>query len=400
MDVTTNKKSWEFRNSIWIFWTFTGMLNFISFFYVGNKVKDKNWLSMGWVYLAVMWGISIIRDVTYLGYSFDRLLGKVVGLTYILAIVHAFAIRKEYLRRLSVQEMAGGNSRSDDWMRRQRNWAAERYRQTKGSPNPEYRQSQGTASSDNGTQRTSARGQGQNPPGGAAQSNRQYGYGMEGSMNRMKEVKVKSALPFYFVGALWVILAALAPMYRLIDYVIGLVLSVVVFVVAEKLIPKKTILVEEPYIPPKTGNEELDKMMEEGHDFIVRMNKANEAIPDPVISDQIDRLEELSGKIFAYVKDHPDSIGQIRRFMNYYLPTTLKLLESYQLFETQNIKGENITATMEKIERILDTIVKAFETQLDHLFSSQAMDISADITVLEGMLAQEGLSDDGIHTGK
>ena len=78
--------------------------------------------------------------------------------------------------------------------------------------------------------------------------------------------------------------------------------------------------------------------------------------------------------------------------MNYYLPTTLKLLESYDRMSRQDVEGENITQSMEEIERIMHTIVLAFEKQLDALFQDEAMDISADITVLEGMMAQEGIS--------
>ena len=84
---------------------------------------------------------------------------------------------------------------------------------------------------------------------------------------------------------------------------------------------------------------------------------------------------------------------QIRKFMNYYLPTTLKLLDSYALLEAQGIEGENITASKAEIERTMDTLIAGFEKQLDRLFSSQAMDITADVEVLEGMMAQDGLGD-------
>ena len=79
--------------------------------------------------------------------------------------------------------------------------------------------------------------------------------------------------------------------------------------------------------------------------------------------------------------------------MNYYLPTTLKLLDSYALLEAQGIEGDNITASKKEIERTMDTLIAGFEKQLDRLFSSQAMDITADVEVLEGMMAQDGLGD-------
>ena len=108
----------------------------------------------------------------------------------------------------------------------------------------------------------------------------------------------------------------------------------------------------------------------------------------------IDRLEDLSAKIFAQVKSDPSKLPQIRKFMDYYLPTTLKLLNAYDRMGAQGVSGENIDATMQRVESMMGTIVTAFEKQLDMLFGSEAMDISTDITVLENMMKREGLSED------
>ena len=98
------------------------------------------------------------------------------------------------------------------------------------------------------------------------------------------------------------------------------------------------------------------------------------------------------------MKDHPEKLPQIRKFMSYYLPTTLKLLRSYDELSRQGVSGQNITGTMEKVEGMMDTIVLAFEKQLDGLFGDQAMDISTDITVLDNMMAREGLTGgDALH---
>ena len=109
----------------------------------------------------------------------------------------------------------------------------------------------------------------------------------------------------------------------------------------------------------------------------------------------IDRLEDLSAKIFAQVKADPKKLPQIRKFMDYYLPTTLKLLNAYDRMGAQGVSGGNIGSTMQRVESMMSTIVAAFEKQLDMLFGSEAMDISTDITVLENMMKQEGLSSDG-----
>ena len=150
--------------------------------------------------------------------------------------------------------------------------------------------------------------------------------------------------------------------------------------------------------PPKkeetTGNPELDKMIRDGNLAISEMKRLNDSIKDAKISADIDRLEDLSAKIFAQVKADPKKLPQIRKFMDYYLPTTLKLLNAYDRMGAQGVNGENIDNTMQRVESMMSTIVAAFEKQLDMLFGSEAMDISTDITVLENMMKREGLSED------
>ena len=128
--------------------------------------------------------------------------------------------------------------------------------------------------------------------------------------------------------------------------------------------------------------------------IIIELRELNDTIVDVAISDKIDRIEELTAKIFRIVEENPDKLPQIRRFMNYYLPTTLKLLHSYAVLEKQGIQGENITAAKENIDRILDTLATGFEQQLDQLFEADAIDIAADINVLENLMQQDGLTGD------
>jgi 5-bromo-4-chloroindolyl phosphate hydrolysis protein len=79
--------------------------------------------------------------------------------------------------------------------------------------------------------------------------------------------------------------------------------------------------------------------------------------------------------------------------MNYYLPTTVKLLNSYETLSRQSVKGENIRSAMFDIEGMMETIATAFEKQLDFLFGTQVLDLQADMTVMESILEQEGLKD-------
>lgn len=86
----------------------------------------------------------------------------------------------------------------------------------------------------------------------------------------------------------------------------------------------------------------------------------------------------------------------MKKFMGYYLPTTLKLVRAYREFDKQPVAGENITSGKQEIERTMDTINEAFENLLDDLFQDTAWDISTDISVLKTMLAQEGLTEDKV----
>jgi hypothetical protein len=121
----------------------------------------------------------------------------------------------------------------------------------------------------------------------------------------------------------------------------------------------------------------------------------NDAIPDPVMSQKIDRIGEITGKILDYQRQHPNQSAQLRSFLNYYLPTTLKILRSYAQLDAQGVEGENISAAKARIEGMMDKVVEGFENQLDKLFQDSAMDISSDVAVLEKMLEKDGLSGPG-----
>ena len=211
----------------------------------------------------------------------------------------------------------------------------------------------------------------------------------------MKKIVHKPAAPIYAAAVVWILYALLFPLYRVGHFALCAAASAAVYLIARLFCRDVVEEVEEK--PEPTGNAELDKMISDGNLAIAEMKRLNESIKDEKISRQIDRLEEISGKIFDCVKASPEKLPQIRKFMNYYLPTTLKLLNAYDRMGSQAVSGENISGTMERVENMMGTIVTAFERQLDGLFGDQALDISTDITVLENMMAREGLSDDPIH---
>lgn len=121
------------------------------------------------------------------------------------------------------------------------------------------------------------------------------------------------------------------------------------------------------------------------------IRRLNDEIDDEGVSTRIDRIGELTRSIFTVVRQKPERADEVRKFMNYYLPTTFKLLQSYSLMEKQSYQGENIVASRKKIEDILDTLISAFEQQQDRLFRTEALNVDADIQVLETMMAKDGL---------
>ena len=212
----------------------------------------------------------------------------------------------------------------------------------------------------------------------------------------MKKIVHKSAIPLYAVAVTWLLYALLFPLYKLPHFLLAAAAGAVVGVVA-RLFCRDTVE-EVPEEPKTTGNPELDKMIEDGKKAIAEMKRLDDNIADPTISAQIVRLQQLAGKIFAQVEQNPEKLPQIRKFMNYYLPTTLKILNAYDRMGEQGVAGENITSTMHKVEGMMATIITAFEKQLDNLFGAEAMDISTDMVVLENMMAREGLTDDPLHS--
>lgn len=147
--------------------------------------------------------------------------------------------------------------------------------------------------------------------------------------------------------------------------------------------------------PEKQPQKQTDMPERDQYQKILdELRRVNDAIPDEEMTDKISRLEAVSAKIFEQARTDPDKLPQMRKFMDYYLPTSLKLLNTYAELDRQGIEGDNITESKRRIELTMDTLVKAFENQLDRLFASDALDVSTDIDVMQNMLRADGLTDD------
>lgn len=148
----------------------------------------------------------------------------------------------------------------------------------------------------------------------------------------------------------------------------------------------------QPQKPVSTGNPELDEVVAQGRASVKRLQELNDDIPDFKISAQLKQIEILTASIIDQVEKKEDKLRQTRQFMNYYLPTTIKLLEQYVQLQDVGMKGENIESGMKRIEDMLDKVIVAFQKQLDSLFESDVVDITADIQVMEQMMTAEGLT--------
>lgn len=225
----------------------------------------------------------------------------------------------------------------------------------------------------------------------------------------MAKMVKKSVTPIYLVAALWAVWALAFPLYMNVHYILAALASVLVYVVGKSIFPDKSFDIpgaaSEPQPEKKaaaekktTGNPELDKVVEQGKLATAEMRRLNESIKGEKISQQIDHLEDVTGKIITHVAQHPQKLPQISKFLNFYLPTTLKLLNAYDRMDDTGISGANIDGTKGKIDAMMDTVTAAFDKQLDALFGDEALDISTDITVMENMMAQEGLG--GLQMGE
>lgn len=220
-------------------------------------------------------------------------------------------------------------------------------------------------------------------------------FSAKGMVEYMAKTVKQSVAPFYAVAALWLAWALLLPLYRPIHYVLAAAASVVAFTLGKAVWPDKVFDTPAPgpAEPEKrsAGDPELDALARQRDLALSEMRRLNASIKDENISAQIDHLEDTAGKIIQHVVENPEKKPQISRFLNYYLPTTLKLLNAYDRMGSAGVSGANIDGTMDRIEKMMDTVTAAFDKQLDALFGDVAMDISTDITVMENLLAQEGL---------
>lgn len=205
-------------------------------------------------------------------------------------------------------------------------------------------------------------------------------------------------------GATAMLYALLFPLYRLSDLVVcgllALLVSKVLKVMGTGLdltTHNKPQPGEKAEVPveelPLSGDSSADAVIAKGQEMLHQIRSENDAILDEVLSSQMDELERLCVQIFKTVAEKPHKAPQIRKFMNYYLPTTLKMLASYRTMDSRGVSVTDMTHARAETIRGMNMILTACQKQLDNLYKDTMLDISTDIDVLEQMLKRDGLTD-------
>ena len=219
--------------------------------------------------------------------------------------------------------------------------------------------------------------------------------------------KKKSVSPIYTFAITWLILSLIIPLYKIWGLLITAGLCCFTAFIAGRISAKRSAReeaeeqqvkqAEEKQAPPekKSYGPEIDPILEEGNRALSEMGRLYMSIKDVEVRQKINEIMRITDKITQDAINDPSDIPQIKKFMNYYLPTTIKLLNAYDRMDNLGVSGANIDASKGRVEQMLTTVEKAYDKQLDALFQDEAMDISADVTVLEQMMAQEGLTDNG-----
>ena len=210
----------------------------------------------------------------------------------------------------------------------------------------------------------------------------------------MKKKKWKSLVgSLIAAGAVFALYSSLFKLNQVSDFLIGGGLAVLAGWLAYQmgmgLDTSKKAPVQKSI--PVTGIESVDQLVRHGQEMIAQIRDENSQIPDPVLSKKIDDLEAISNQIFLTVTDKPEKAPQIRRFMDYYLPTVLKMLTNYRKLGEREVTGENAEKTKKSVEDAMDIVLEAFTKQHDQLYQRDMLDVTTDISVLETLMKQDGL---------
>lgn len=220
-----------------------------------------------------------------------------------------------------------------------------------------------------------------------------------------KNKKKFHASPIYGFALTWAAMAFIFPLYKIFGLLLTVLISSLVAFLLGKRAAKNDIeeekaaeselerkAVERKKAEKKSYGPEIDPIIEEGNRALSELGRLYMSIKDPEIRQKINSVMHITDKMAQDAINDPSDIPQIKKFFSYFLPTTIKLLNSYDRMSSQGITGENLDKSMKNINEMLDSAIEAYKKRLDELFADQALDIETDIDVMNTMLAREGLS--------
>jgi len=205
------------------------------------------------------------------------------------------------------------------------------------------------------------------------------------------EIKKKSVIPLYCLAGVWVLYCLIFPVYKTWHFIVLVGVGALVYSILLKLFPGKVELIEVPQEPERTGDEKLDDLLTKGETTVDEMRRLRSDIPAGAMGTKADELIDITDKIFRKLLVEPKVYEKVKRFSDFFLPTSVKLLTAYVRFGQSGLEGENITGTKERIGTALDMTLNSYNKFFDSLFEEQALDIETDIKVLETLLRRDGL---------
>lgn len=209
---------------------------------------------------------------------------------------------------------------------------------------------------------------------------------------KMMEKKIPSALPLYISAGVFLLAAIVFPLYQFWGLLLAGALAGGAYLVAKKNIAPRTVMVPVPRTIYNTGEQTLNETLTDAENELTQLAALNERISNTALSARITRMEKAGRSILKEVQDHPEKGRKISKFAAYYLPTALKVLTDYVNLSASGATGQNAKSVLEQVDQNAETIAKAFEAQLDALFAGDALDLSADVTVLDAMAKADGLA--------
>ncbi len=209
---------------------------------------------------------------------------------------------------------------------------------------------------------------------------------------KTKTVTSKSPVPIYLGAGIFFLFSLILPMYKMSSILIGLGLSLMAIFVTRKMNLFKDIVETVVYEEPEFfASKEIEEIVLEGRKMKEQMILLDDKIKDEEVSTLIVKIEKTHQAILDVVQKQPETAQSIRKYMKYYVPSILELLNHYNELEHSELTGNNAETGRQKIKQLLETADQAFKKQLDSLMDSKMLDIAVESRVLEDLMRQEGL---------